>query len=179
VTYFLCTQSCPENQIGALSAALRVDKWCYLGSDPIVRLALSRAQEGRAEWVSVSGALNDVSRELRTPFLDLIGSLSVQNTSPLWWSTELAAKNPYTSSLFLHICFLKIGIGLLIPDGKDFLVVTENPEVLRQLKRIAQERGLPAKDLTPRTLLRRCARRCWTGRRWPSPARCPGWGRRG
>jgi surface carbohydrate biosynthesis protein (TIGR04326 family) len=105
---------------------------------------------GQTRRVSIAEGLDRVNRELRRPFIDLIGSFSVKNSSPLWWSTELAARNPYTLSLFLHICFLKVGAKLLDGIEEDFLIVVESSGVLRQLRRIARGKGIVTKDVSPR-----------------------------
>lgn len=118
---------------------------------------------GQARRVSIAEDLDRVSRELRRPFIDLMGSLSTKNSSPLWWSTEIAARNPYTLSLFLHICFLKVGAELLDGIEENLLIVVESSAVLRQLRRIAHGKGIVTKDVSPRLSLKRRLGRLTSG----------------
>jgi hypothetical protein len=138
------------DQVRALVHGLPLEAWHYLGSDGPYRLALEEALADRIPWLSVAEPLDRQSRQLRQPFLDLMGTLAVRNASPSWWSSGLAAKGPYASQLFLKCCFLAVGRELLGAIGHGcHLVVAEGSGLVRRLAALAADAGTQVRFLAP------------------------------
>ena len=89
-------------------APLSLAQWVYLGEDTPWRVRAERTLLTDIPRTSITEQLDQISKDLRKPYIEWIGHLSVHNDSPEWWGSEIAAKNPYTN-LFIRICFLKIG----------------------------------------------------------------------
>lgn len=147
--YLLPSRGYSSDRLVRLATSLPVEKWCYLGSDASVRLTLDRALSSRVEWVSIAEELDAVTQRLREPFLEVMGRLAVLNSSPLWWSTELASKNPYGARVFLDACLMQVGKRLLQDGSGRVLLVVDSPAVLKELKHVARVRRVSVQDYTP------------------------------
>lgn len=167
--YLLPAIQYAPDQLKGIVQSLPVRSWCYFGTDTSYRMAVEQALAGNVPWFSIAELLDKISRQLRQPFLELIGDLTGRNGSPLWWGSGLANKNPYTSSLFLQCCFLMVGRDLCseVRHG-DRLLVVESPALLRQLTIIATEGGAPMRHLgSLRSPLHRLLGRNWSAlRNW-------------
>lgn len=152
----------------ALLRALGVDEWCYVGSRTGWRLELERALDGAGVWRSISAELDATSRQLRQPFLESMAVLAARNASPSWWGTRLANKNPYTSSLFLDCCLLKVALGLCTtPSRGGRLLVVEDATVLERLAALTRDLGATVRVFGPPRRLPRVVRdHAATARYW-------------
>ena len=110
----------------ALQAHLRskpdISRWVYLGEDTAWRISSERGPLAGVERVPIGDRIERLSRELRKPYIDLIGELSQQNASLEWWASELAAKNPF-AMLYSRICALACARELLNEGLDDVLAV--------------------------------------------------------
>jgi hypothetical protein len=59
--------------------ALGLRHWVYLGEDSAWRVQASRGQLANVERLSITRLLDEVSQQLRRPYIDWIGSLAKDN----------------------------------------------------------------------------------------------------
>ncbi len=130
-------------------ASLSLSQWVYLGEDSIWRVRAERTLLTGIPRMSITEQLDQISKDLRKPYIEWIGHLSVLNDSPEWWGSEIAAKNPYTN-LFIRICFLKICKELIeSPPEKKTLIVCSSKALLRELISMADNAGIRVSTISP------------------------------
>jgi surface carbohydrate biosynthesis protein (TIGR04326 family) len=133
-----------------LVTSLSVERWSYLGRHVTVSLALQQLLQKRAQYISITEDLAMTSQTLRGPFLELMGELAQRNSSLLWWSTQLASKSPFTSSVFFYSCLAHVGKKLIQKySGKGFLLVVDSWALQSHLKSFATQNRVPVRTLTP------------------------------
>ena len=134
-----------EMDSAALATAMErkgLSSWIYLGEDTTWRVRAEAALPPGIRRLSLAGQLDQVSQDLRQPYLELIGSLSARNSGFSWWSSELAAKNPYTF-LFTRICLLAAA-RRLVEEGSTLpgCMVCSTPAIARGAREILGCRGI-------------------------------------
>ena len=125
----------------------KVSRWLYLGEDTSWRVRAEATLPPGIRRVSMAGLLDQVSRDLRQPYIDLIGSLSVLNNGFAWWASEIAAKNPY-SFLFSRICLLA-GARRLVEEGRALpgCMVCSTPALVRGVRDLLDQRQVTCEIL--------------------------------
>jgi hypothetical protein len=124
-------------------------QWIYLGEDSIWRIGAERGLLADLRRISITRQLDQVSQQLRNPYIEWIGALSGYNDSAEWWTSELAAKNPYTN-LFIRLCFLRIGKELIESKPlKRTLIVCSSSALLRELSCVAADVNVAVKLFRP------------------------------
>lgn len=122
-----------------------VTRWRYVGEDAQWRVGAERGALAELPRVAQGERLSELAEELRSPYIDWIGELSVVNASPEWWASDLAAKNPFTW-LYVRICALAAAREALAADAAaGTLVVCSTAALLAELQEAAAERGVPAR----------------------------------
>ncbi len=148
-----------------LVSSLPIERWIYLGHNAITRLHLEKAFGGGIPRTSIVETMDKITKRLKPEFLNLIGKLALRNSSPLWWSTKLAAKDPHHSALFPEICLMSLGKNLLRQSkGRPSAILVENPTVWESLKDFAEEANVPVRNYSSaRSRWRRPLVRCLRG----------------
>lgn len=132
--------------ITAIVAKYRVSSWLYLGEDTNWRIRAEAVIPAGIQRIPVARHLDEAAGRLRQPYIDWIGELAKTNQSPLWWASEIAARNPY-HMLFTRICLLDAAYHI-IGDGfeEDVLVIAGTPALLREITAYLQKREIPWSD---------------------------------
>lgn len=111
-------------------------EWVYLGKDAVNATKIERLIGARGKRIETSGILQETARELRQPYIDYIGKLSVKNNSLEWWSSCLSEKNPYTSNTFLFSCYLKVAEKILSnKQSMNLIFFIENDAVRKSVSK--------------------------------------------
>jgi hypothetical protein len=118
-----------------------IERWLYAGEDTGWRVRVERRELAGLESVPVGEQVERYSWELRRPYIDWIGALSLANESLEWWASELAAKNPFML-LYNRLCALAAVRKLLAGGLDSALVVCSSPALAAELVRAAGERGI-------------------------------------
>ncbi|HTY53231.1 MAG TPA: hypothetical protein VMB35_08555 [Methanomicrobiales archaeon] len=136
---------------GAFAPALGergLTSWAYLGEDTTWRVRTEATLPPAISRVPLAELLDRAARKLRRPFIDLIGSLSARNDHFSWWSSELAAKNPY-SFLFARICLLAAARDLVSGGPLPGCMVCSTPAMAAVLRDLLDRRGIAHEPLRP------------------------------
>jgi len=97
--------------------------WAYLGSDYRQILELEKGALKQWPRISISEKLQVTAGDYRSQYIEWIGEMGQERNSLPWWAGSISDKCPYTSSLFLHICYLKIALELIEETGElDYLL---------------------------------------------------------
>jgi hypothetical protein len=113
--------------------------WIYLETDTEWRIKTERGSV--LPRASIAETLELVTFTNRKAYIDLIGRLSklnAPNDPLLWWSSELAAKNPY-NKLYTRICLNEIKHAIDISD----YVIVQSEELLAEKRRTDSLDALP------------------------------------
>ena len=132
-----------------------VTRWRYVGENAAWRVA---AEHGGAlagvPRVAQGERLAELAEELRVPYVDWIGELSVANASPAWWASDLAAKNPFTWH-YARVCALGAALEAIPEDAAaGTLVVCSTPALLAELRDAAGARGVAVRVAWERSAAR-------------------------
>ena len=93
-----------------------LNSWFYFGEDSTWRVNAESQLQNKITRIHITDILDESVHEIRSLYIDWIGKLSQLNDSFEWWSSEIAAKNPYT------LLFVKISLLLIFNK----LIKTEN-----------------------------------------------------
>lgn len=117
----------PLKVLSSVLLLKRIEQWLYIGEDSTWRIQAEAAIPVDIPRISIADLLDEMSHNLRQPYIDWIGELSEKNTSFEWWSSELAAKNPY-HFFFVRLCLLAVA-RKLINEGfnKNTLIICSTP----------------------------------------------------
>lgn len=127
----------------------KIGQWVYIGEDSAQRLSLEAAIGADIPRISLADLIDEISRDLRLPFLDWIGELSEDNSSADWWASEIAAKNPYYM-LFARICLLSAARRIIRNgSGVPILIVCSPMILTREVQRILTEEKAEWEFLAP------------------------------
>src|SRR5438552_723032 len=83
-------------------------KSIFLCQDYLRQLEWQNAVGSLAEAIEIGANLNQIARDLRQPFLDLITELGRRHNSIAWWASRVSERNTMVSPLFLYCCYLKM-----------------------------------------------------------------------
>lgn len=149
----IASQECIGNSDpGSLLVILKIRRWVYVGEDSTFRINLETRIGDRIPRIPIGRFLEESSHTLRQPFIDWIGELSALNDSDEWWSSEIAAKNPFYL-LFVRICLLNVAQKLIgAAKTENILVVCSTDGMVREVARLCENtrteyRILPQKKL--------------------------------
>ena len=107
-------------------------RWAYFGEDISKALAIEQQLENKGQRIEIAAKLQETARSLRQPYIDYIGELNVG--LPNWWATTISEKNPFISTTFLYICYLKVCKELLMSSQFTHLVIfVEEPALLKTI----------------------------------------------
>jgi hypothetical protein len=107
-------------------------KWVYLGEDVSKAILIDEMMHDKGERVETAEMLQEVAVELRQPYIDYIGKLSLKKNSLMWWASSVSEKGPYRSKAFLHICYVKICADILKKDSDEPIVFFVEEKAVRQ-----------------------------------------------
>lgn len=126
---------------------MEIKQWLYLGEDSAWRVQMEAVIPVEISRISIADILDETAQNLRQPYIDWIGDLSQINSSFEWWSSELAAKNPYIP-LFVRICLL-VSAQKILPEGfdKNTLIICSSPALLKCVTRYMNENNIPWKEI--------------------------------
>ena len=120
-----------------------IERWLYAGDDTGWRVRVERRELGGLEGLALGGQVERFAWELRQPYIDWVGNLSLANESLEWWGSELAAKNPFML-LYNRLCAIAAVRELLAGGLRSTLVVCSSPALAAEVERAAGELGAPA-----------------------------------
>jgi hypothetical protein len=132
----------PDNKLKDSLLLSGVSEWIYLGDDSTWRIRAESVLSPEITRLSIADLIDEASQALRQPYIDWIGELSERNSSFLWWSSEIAAKNPY-HHFFIRVCLLQT-IKKIIIRGfeKNTLIVCQTPALYRYTTGYAADAGI-------------------------------------
>jgi hypothetical protein len=110
--YFAHQKDIQFEKIKAQLSEKKITTWYYFGEDTNWRIQVELVIPEDIKHISIAQLLEKTTQKLRKPYIDWIGKVSEQNHSLLWWSSELAAKNPYYM-LFTRICHLNVAYHMI------------------------------------------------------------------
>ncbi len=135
-------------KLPATLASRGIQQWLYLGEDSTWRIQAEAILADQVTRISIADRLDEASWRLREQFLDWISSMSRANDSWEWWSSEFAAKNPYTF-LFERICLLSVAQDLISAGfARPTLVVCTSPALMEEVLSFASSKGVPVSHLS-------------------------------
>jgi hypothetical protein len=117
-----------------------------VGEDSGWRVRAERRELAGLTSVPLGQHVERFAWELRRPYIDWIGELSLANEGLEWWASELAAKNPFML-LYNRICALAAVRELLAGGVRQGLVVCSSPALAEGVLASARELGAPAEAL--------------------------------
>ncbi|NYT04917.1 MAG: hypothetical protein GKC04_00875 [Methanomicrobiales archaeon] len=123
--------------------------WVYFGTDTACCERIADLLGDAVTRRHIAQDLQETADSSRAEYIDVIGGLSAACSSRLWWLTTVSEKNPFVSSLFLWICYLRVLSGLLSGDGTPFLVIAEQQVLLDACRRLAVHAGYETTVLKP------------------------------
>jgi len=114
-------------------------RWAYLGEGVSKAVSLNQKIGNKGERINVAEVLQKVAKSLRQPYIGYIGKLGLKQNSLQWWASRLSEKNPYVSTTFLHVCYMKtcIEIQKNNPD-KTLVFFVENRATRRAIAKSMQ-----------------------------------------
>ena len=121
--------------------------WFYLGRNYEKLLDLRQKVPKSFHFVDIGEQLNSTAYELRRPYLDYIGELSVRFNSLAWWISRVAEKNVMVSPLFLFVCYLHIIRHLMKGElkEKNICIISESPALLETISRLSEFKNYSAR----------------------------------
>ena len=117
--------------------------WIYAGNDVRLRIFWEKHLSGVQPRISMGYRLQKAADDLSDDFNEWIDDLGRLHNSLGWWIGQISEKNPFVSTLFFHLCYLKIITDQLkIPSNTNWLVVVENHGLRRALIAYARDSNL-------------------------------------
>ena len=104
----------------------RPARWVYFGPDIFLEKTVEADLGGRFRKIRIGEALQNTAHRTRGELVDYVGVLSAGRRNDCWWLTTLSEKSPSSSRLFLHLCYLKLGMDLLQKGEEPLLIVCES-----------------------------------------------------
>jgi hypothetical protein len=156
--YLICQNDVDIQKLSKKCSYFQIKDWVYIGEDSTWRVRAESHFRAGLTRISIADLLDDSAQELRQPYIDWIGEISRTNTSFEWWSSEVAAKNPYTF-FFVRLCLLKV-VQKLIRKGlkNNTLIICSTPALFNAIIDIAGNQKIaihPFKNRTIRGFFRR------------------------
>ena len=121
--------------------SLGARQWLYIGEDSTWRVQAEAVIAEAIPRLSIAERLDKMAWQLRQPYIDWIGELSLLNDSLEWWASELAAKNIYYM-MFVRVCLLGVARQMLaegLPEAT--LIVCSTPALVTEVAAAAREQG--------------------------------------
>ncbi|HEY2602620.1 MAG TPA: hypothetical protein VGI67_13770, partial [Thermoleophilaceae bacterium] len=130
------------------AASHGIRSWVYVGEDSGWRVRAERGELADLDVEPLGELVERYSWELRAPYIDWIGELSLANESLDWWASELAAKNPFML-LYNRICALAAARSLIADGLTSALVVCSSSALASGVLDFARENGVEASAIAP------------------------------
>jgi UDP-N-acetylglucosamine 2-epimerase len=80
----------------------------YLSRNALLMRQIRKGILKKVRFIDIGEQLQSVARKSRQDYIDYIGDLSCTYNSLSWWLTSVSEKNPFTSRVFLYLCYLKV-----------------------------------------------------------------------
>jgi hypothetical protein len=129
VTLLLALQGDVSERVLEAASSHGIHHWLYVGEDSGWRVRAQRRELAGLELLPIGEQVERFAWELRGPYIDWIGELSLANDSLDWWASELAAKNPFML-LYPRICALAAARALIAGGLSSALVVCSSQALL-------------------------------------------------
>ncbi|VVB88580.1 Uncharacterised protein [uncultured archaeon] len=104
--------------------------WVYLGENVINAIDIEKWIGKKGEQIDIASRLQETAHLFRSKYIDYVGELN--NGSANWWATTISEKNPFISTVLLHICYLQICKELLEKNQFTHLVIFVENGALRK-----------------------------------------------
>lgn len=109
-------------------------EWIYLGSDNELERILLILDRNRRKYVAQD--IERITNSVRENFINFIGRISLyQRNRLLWYTSSVASKSVFQTTIFEQYVYIKL-LEALSRDSKEYLLITDNIELLRNLKEI-------------------------------------------
>jgi hypothetical protein len=104
--------------------------WLYLGKDVMQKTSIL-AKLGKKNYHHIGNLLQEIARNEKNAFINMVADLGLGMKNKLsWWASNISYKNPLSSDLFLHWCYVAVFKRLFEAESKQprgpFLVFVEN-----------------------------------------------------
>jgi hypothetical protein len=106
-------------------------EWAFFGKSFSHAIEIEDLLGGFGKKFESGDKLQEIARELRQPYIDYIGKLSIENHSLTWWLSSVSEKNPFISTSFLNICYTKLALDFLEKFKKPYFVLFVEDRALR------------------------------------------------
>jgi hypothetical protein len=125
--------------------------WLYLGKNLSNSITIEHQIISKGEKLTTGKRLQEIAKELRQPYINYIGKLSIENNSLRWWLSSVSEKNPFISTVFLHICYNRLVLEYLkkSEEPQNFVFFIEDRALRRSLlKNISYKVELIESDIS-------------------------------
>ena len=114
-------------------------KWFYIGSFKGLESIRRGLKENNRKFIAKE--IESIVDSLRNNFVGYIGQLSRQQSNQiLWYSSGMASKSISQTSIFHQYVYLKLLKEISEKENEDILVVTDDVELLENIKQMKFER---------------------------------------
>lgn len=112
--------------------------WAYIGSYKGAEKTKNVLKESTRKFIAKD--IEEITDSVRDNFVDYVGKLSrQQNDKILWYSSRMASKSVTQTSMFHQYVYQKL-LWKLSEREADILVVTDNDELIENIKKIKFEK---------------------------------------
>jgi surface carbohydrate biosynthesis protein (TIGR04326 family) len=108
--------------------------WVFFGTDIFLENTITEVLKKKYKKIEIAERLQEIAKESRIPMVDYVGNLSTIRHDDCWWLTTLSEKSPSSSHLFLHICYLKLGMELSRKVDGALLIICESRSLMKSLQ---------------------------------------------
>jgi hypothetical protein len=107
--------------------------WVFFGTDIALEKAIRKTLSPNCIQIHIGEDLQKTAKYSRAQMVDYVGSLSTARIDDCWWLTTLSEKSPSSSRLFLHTCFLKMGMEYSRDINGSILFICESRSLAESL----------------------------------------------
>lgn len=127
-------------------------EWMYLGSNEGLEHTLGILDRALRKYLGQD--IESEADSIRDNFIDFIGKISSQQENKLlWYSSAVASKSVSQSTIFEQYVYLKL-IERLSQENKEYILITDNVELLHNLREMSIGVCEVASSSKPRSYVR-------------------------
>jgi hypothetical protein len=107
-------------------------KWAYLGEQITKKILIENMVGEKGTLLETGEMLQKIANETLEKYVEYIGKISLKKNSLEWWVGSVSEKSPYSSKIFLKICYLKTYNELVKKYGHENLIIFVDDNTLRK-----------------------------------------------
>jgi len=107
--------------------------WIFFGTDIILEKSIRERVPLKYTKIPIGEDLQNAAKQLREQMVDYVGLLSTGKRDDGWWLTTLSEKSPSSSNLFIHLCYLNLGMKLSRDVNGSVLLICESRSLAESL----------------------------------------------